>query len=149
MKKEPLDAYGLRWFMTKNAWRDVIVLTVLTLVPLTPIAMSWPGVPYRLSYFTVLELLGAGIAASFIEEIFFRGWLQTILTRKMGAFFAIIVTSFLFACAHLIINPSWVRFATFFPGLIMGWLRWRHGSVMPAILYHIFGNVWSVWFFPR
>jgi membrane protease YdiL (CAAX protease family) len=31
----------------------------------------------------------------------------------------------------------------------MGWLRWRHGSVMPSILYHSFGNVWSVWFFPR
>jgi len=149
IKKEPSDAYGLRWFMTKDAWRNVIVLTILTLLPLTPVAMRWPGIPYRLSYSTIFELLGSGIAAAFIEETFFRGWFQTIFSRKIGAFYAVIAASFLFACAHLIINPSWIRFATFFPGLIMGWLRWRHGSVMPAILYHALGNVWSVWFFPR
>jgi membrane protease YdiL (CAAX protease family) len=150
-KKESYDDFGLRWFMTKDAWNDVIILTIFTLVPLTPMAMNWPGaqIPYRLSFSVVIELLGSGIAASFIEETFFRGWVQTILSRKMGAFYAIILTSFLFACTHLIINPSWIRFATFFPGLIMGWLRWRHGSVMPAILFHSFGNVWSVWFFPR
>jgi len=150
-KKENSEDYGLRWFMTKDAWRNVITLTIFTLIPLTPIVMNWPGghIPYRLGFSTVLELLGSGIAAAFIEETFFRGWVQTILSRKMGAFWGIIVTSFLFACTHLIISPSWVRFATFFPGLVMGWLRWRHGSVMPAILYHSFGNVWSVWFFPR
>jgi membrane protease YdiL (CAAX protease family) len=151
MKKESIEAYGLRWFMPKNAWSDVIFLTIFTLVPLTPIVMNWPGgqIPYKLSYLTVLELLGSGVAAAFIEETFFRGWIQTILSRRIGALYAVIATSFLFACTHLIINPSWVRFATFFPGLIMGWLRWRHGSVMPAIIYHAFGNVWSVWFFPR
>ena len=149
-KKEPYEAYGLHWFMTKDAWYDVIMLSVFTLVPLTPIAISWSSqIPYKLSFTTVLELLGSGIAAAFIEETFFRGWVQTILSRKIGVFYAIILTSFLFACTHLIISPSWIRFATFFPGIIMGWLRWRHGSVMPSILYHAFGNVWSVWFFPR
>ena len=151
IKKESSDVYGLRWFMTKDAWIDVTVLTFLTLASLTPVAMNWPGgnIPYRLSYSVVFELLGSGIAAAFIEETFFRGWIQTILSRKIGTFNAIIAASFLFACTHLIINPSWIRFATFFPGLVMGWLRWRHGSVMPAILYHALGNIWSVWFFPR
>lgn len=150
MKKEPSYTYGLQWFMTKNAWYNVIILTIFTLVPLTPIAMQWDAqIPYRLSASTVFELLGSGIAAAFIEETFWRGWVQTILSRKIGVPFAIIAASFLFACTHLIINPSWVRIATFFPGLIMGWLRWRHDSIMPAILYHAFGNVWSVWFFPR
>ncbi|MCL1875684.1 MAG: SYNERG-CTERM system CAAX-type protease [Synergistaceae bacterium] len=150
-KNEQYEAFGLRWFMTKDAWHNVIVLTMFTLIPLTPVVMNWPGgqIPYRLSYTLIFELLGSGIAAAFIEETFFRGWVQTILSRKIGAFYAIIFTSFLFACTHLIINPSWVRFATFFPGLVMGWLRWRHGSVMPSILYHSFGNVWSIWFFPR
>ena len=150
-KKESPDVYGLRWFMTKDAWRNVIMLTIITLVPLTPIAMRWPGeqIPYRLNLSAVFELLGSGVAAAFIEETFFRGWMQTILSRKIGPLPAIVAASFLFACTHLIINPSWVRFATFFPGLVMGWLRWRHGSVMPAILYHALGNVWSVWFFPR
>ena len=151
VKKESPEEYGLRWFMTNDAWHNVILLTIFTVVPLTPVVMNWPGgqIPYRLSYLTAFELLGSGIAAAFIEETFFRGWVQTILSRKIGAFYAIIASSFLFACTHLIINPSWVRFATFVPGLVMGWLRWRHGSVMPAIIYHALGNVWSVWFFPR
>lgn len=150
LKHEPIDVYGLQWFMTKEAWRNTIFVSVFTLIPLTPIAVSWQrGIPYDLEFSVVAELLSAGIAAAFIEETFFRGFLQTILTRKVGAPSAIFLAATAFGATHLIINPSWLRVATFFPGLIMGWLRWRHGSVMPAILYHAFGNVWSVWFFPR
>jgi len=32
---ESEESYGLRWFMGKGAWRDTILATVLTLVPLT------------------------------------------------------------------------------------------------------------------
>jgi len=31
----------------------------------------------------------------------------------------------------------------------MGYLRDRHGSVLPAILYHWIGNIWSIWLYPR
>lgn len=159
-RREDPQLYGLRWFVTREAWRDVVMMTVFTLIPLTPVALYWQPrrIPYSFDAVTVLEFLSAGTAAAFIEETFFRGFVQTMLTRRfsestcseaVGGVAAILITAAMFALTHLFIGPSWVRLATFFPGVIMGWLRWRHGSVMPSILYHMFGNVWSIWFFPR
>lgn len=31
----------------------------------------------------------------------------------------------------------------------MGWLRLKHGDVAPAVLYHLLGNIWAIWFFPH
>ena len=53
-----------------------------------------------------------------------------------------------FALSHLIVLTGWLRVATFFPGLIMGLLRYRNGSVLPSILYHALCNVWAVWWAP-
>jgi len=151
---ESEESYGLRWFMGKGAWRDTILATVLTLVPLTFMSYYWPpslgvGGPFRPSAWTAINNLGGGLAASFIEETFYRGWMQTLLVRKWGAYSAIFFTSLVFAVSHLFINPSWLGLATFFPGLVMGFLRHRHGSVMPAIVYHAVCNVWAVWWMPR
>ena len=153
-RKEREDAYGLRWVMGRGAWRDTILALVITLVPLTFVSLNWPsawgeGGPLRPSAWTALNMLGGGIAAAFIEETFFRGWLQTLLVRKWGPWVAIPAASFLFACAHLFVAPGWLRVATFFPGLVMGLLRHRNGSVLPAILYHALCNVWAVWWAPR
>ncbi|MDR2529470.1 MAG: CPBP family intramembrane metalloprotease [Synergistaceae bacterium] len=148
------EAYGLRWFMGEGAWRDVFLLTTATLVPLTFLSLYWPrflGVrgPFRPGLWNALNMLGGGLAAAFIEETFYRGWLQTLLLRRWSPWFALPVTSLLFALSHLFVAPSWLRLATFFPGLVMGFLRYRHNSVLPAILYHAICNVWSVWWMPR
>ena len=151
---ESEEAYGLRWFMGEGAWRDTILATVLTLVPLTFMSYYWPrslgvGGPFNPSLWVAVNMLGGGLAASFIEETFYRGWMQTLCTRKWGAWFSIFFTSLVFAVSHLFVNPSWLGLATFFPGLVMGYLRHRHGSVMPAIIYHAVCNVWAVWWMPR
>jgi len=159
---ESEEAYGLRWFMGKGAWRDTILATVFTLVPLTFISFYWPrslgiGGPFRPSAWVAVNHLGGGLAAAFIEETFYRGWMQTLLARKWGPYAAIFFTSIVFALSHLVIliliEPSWLtiwlRLATFFPGLVMGFLRYKHGSVMPAIVYHAVCNVWAVWWMPR
>ncbi len=143
-RHEDEKIYGLKWFMTKESKRDVIIALCVTLIPLTFISLNWPqkwGIagPHN---------LGGGLAAAFIEETFYRGWLQTLLTRKIKAFAAIIITSLVFALSHLIVLTGWLRVATFFPGIIMGILRHRGGSVMPAIIYHAICNIWAVWWAP-
>ena len=40
------------------------------------------------------------------------------------------------------------RLCTFFPGLIMGWLKYRYQNLFPPALFHFIGNIWSIWFFP-
>lgn len=153
-RNEPEEAYGLRWFMAKNAWRDTIWALLLTLVPLTFVSMHWPlkwggPGPYRPGLWVAVNMLGGGLAASFIEETFYRGWLQTLWTRKWGPWVAIPLTSLLFALSHLFVAPGWLRVATFFPGLVMGFLRHRGGSILPSIIYHAVCNVWAVWWAPR
>ena len=88
------------------------------------------------------------IAAAFIEETFFRGWLQTLTIKKFGVILGILSASLLFALSHLIALTGWLRVATFFPGIIMGILRYRGNSVLPSIIYHAICNVWAVWFAP-
>jgi membrane protease YdiL (CAAX protease family) len=153
-RKEREEAYGLRWFMSMKARRETTFAVIGTLVPLTVVSWFWPvkwggGTPFRLPVWTVLNLLGGGTAAAFIEETFYRGWMQTLMVRKWGPWVAIPLTSLLFALSHLFVAPSWLRVATFFPGLVMGLLRYRNGSVLPSIVYHAVCNVWAIWWGPR
>jgi membrane protease YdiL (CAAX protease family) len=151
---ESEDAYGLRWFMGRGAWRETIGAIVVTLAPLTLVSLYWPsawgmGGPFRPSAWMAMNQLGGGMAAAFVEETFYRGWMQTLSTRRWGAVVAVVFTSLLFSLSHLFVAPSWLRLATFFPGLVMGILRHRNGSIMPSIIYHAVCNVWAVWWMPR
>jgi membrane protease YdiL (CAAX protease family) len=151
---EPEEAYGLHWVMGRKAWRDTILATLLTLLPLTYVSLHWPpvwgkGGPFHPGLWTALNMLGGGLAAAFIEETFYRGWLQTLCVRRWGPWVALPAVSLLFALSHLFVAPSWLRVATFFPGLVMGALRYRNGSILPAIIYHAVCNVWAVWWAPR
>jgi membrane protease YdiL (CAAX protease family) len=153
-RKEREEDYGLRYFMGKGAWRDMIVATIATLVPLTFVSLYWPhmwgqGGPFHPPLWAALNMMGGGLAAAFIEETFYRGWMQTLMIRKWGVWVTVPAVSLLFALSHLVVAPSWLRVATFFPGLIMGILRYRNGSILPSILYHAVCNVWAVWWAPR
>lgn len=145
--------YGLKWFLTKQAKRDVLIALAATLIPLTVITFYWPvewggqGLKHP-DFWRALDALCGGIAAAFIEETFFRGWLQTLAVQKFGVYAGIFITTLLFALSHLIVLTGWLRVATFFPGLVMAALRHRNGSVLPSIIYHAVCNVWAVWFAP-
>lgn len=146
--------YGLKWYMTGKSIRDVITALALTLIPLTIISLYfWPaewggrGLKHP-TFIQAVDYLGGGIAAAFIEETFYRGWLQTLITRKLGVIAGILLASLVFALSHLVVLTGWLRVATFFPGIVMGILRHRGGSVMPSIIYHAVCNVWAVWLAP-
>ena len=151
-RNETEESYGLKWFLTRRAKIDVALALLVTLIPLTVIVMymprSWGGGLKTPSLWEAFNILGGGIAAAFIEETFFRGWLQTLTVRKFGAFTGIIIATAIFAAVHLVAVRKAVRLLTFFPGLIMALLRHRNGSVMPSIIYHAVCNVWAVWFSP-
>ena len=153
-KNENEKEFGLKWFMTKKSVLDVIICLAITLIPLTIISMHWPikyggPGPHHPEFLRALDNLGGGIAAAFIEETFFRGFIQTLIARyTKNNYFAIFITSIFFALSHLVVIQGWLRVATFFPGLIMGWLRYRGGSVLPSIIYHAVCNIWAVWWAP-
>jgi membrane protease YdiL (CAAX protease family) len=102
--------------------------------------------PDRLGLLVLVQLLVVALP----EELFYRGWLQTawarsapergvtVLGARLGRGF--LWTQLLFAAGHLVSLQPW-RLATFFPGLLFGWLRERTGSVAAPVVVHALSNL--------
>ena len=144
------DVSPFRVVFEKRAIAQTLIITAFTLSMLTAVALVWPwdDLPHRRPFDLVLKLLISGLAAAVAEEIFFRGWMQPMLRKRYSATVSIVAVNLVFAPLHLIAAPYFISLLTFFPGLIMGWLRERYGNILPSIIFHFLGNVWSIWFFP-
>ena len=92
----------------------------------------------------VAFLLAIAIAPGIVEELFFRGYVQRRLLRRLRPLSAILLSSVLFAIAHL--DPTHVIFA--FPiGLWLGFIAWRTGSIWPGAVCHaLLNGLWNLWF---
>ncbi len=84
------------------------------------------------------------------EEFFYRGYLQTRLDEVFPRKFIVAGTAFgwalpiaclFFAFGHSLVVVRWWHFATFFPGLLFGWLRARTGNPLAGALFHAWCNV--------
>ncbi|MFT3917082.1 MAG: MXAN_2755 family glutamic-type intramembrane protease [Anaeromyxobacteraceae bacterium] len=110
-----------------------------------PAAFTWRA-PEGLLWRIPVQLLVVALP----EELFYRGWMQTswaravpgpgrtLLGARLGPGF--LATQALFAAGHLVVLEPW-RLATFFPGLLFGWLRARTGSVAAPVLVHAASNL--------
>lgn len=89
----------------------------------------------------LLIVVGASVAAPLGEELFFRGWLQTALSRRLSAATSVIVSAILFSAIHgLVLNAlPLVELAVLF-----GLLRLWTGSLWPAIAMHAAHNFGSL-----
>jgi membrane protease YdiL (CAAX protease family) len=81
----------------------------------------------------VLAALSIGLAPGFGEEILFRGYIQTRLTRRWGRWVGIVVAAVLFGAMHM----DWVQgsYAVVL-GVYLGWAAERADSIRPTILCH-------------
>lgn len=112
-------------------------------IPLQPVIDdSWvPWLIYQFMYVAVAE------------EVFFRGYLLTNVTRLIGngqqrsqhmdQGIAIIVSAGCFAAAHFVVQGQIVSLLTFLPGLLLGWLFVRTRCLLAPILFHGLANVSS------
>jgi membrane protease YdiL (CAAX protease family) len=77
------------------------------------------------------------LAPAVAEELLFRGALYDVARRRAGAGAAILVAAVAFALYH----GSPHRFAPAFAGgLLLGLVRARSGSLLPAIVFHATNN---------
>ncbi len=82
--------------------------------------------------------LTIGLLAPLAEEIVFRGAaLRSLLASRLSPLAAIVISALLFAVAHL--NPAQMPHA-FLVGLLLGWMYWRTGSILPGMAYHWANN---------
>ena len=115
------------------------LLNRLVELPAQELPDWWSTIPA----FTIatLMLVGAPIAG-LIEESAFRGYMQGPIEKEYGIVVAILITGTMFAVAHLdytlVLWPYYVAVAG-----IYGMVTWLTNSILPAMVLHTIGNMYS------
>ena len=100
--------------------------------------VRYPGLPGWIGM-----ILFSGLVTIFAEELFFRGWLQQGLARRMPPGLAILLQAFLFtlpqAIAALLLPPAQgalyaLAYSFLAVGLVGGWAAWKTGSIWPSLI---------------
>lgn len=80
-----------------------------------------------------------GLLASLSEEVVFRGAILRSLLRssRLSVGSAIALSALMFSVIHL--NPAQLPH-TFIIGLLLGWMYYRTGSILPGVAYHWANN---------
>ncbi len=90
-----------------------------------------------------LMVLTIAIPPGFVEEMFFRGYIQRRLLRRMSAPAAIAITSIAFALVH--VECLTILFAAPL-GVWLGVMAWRTGSALPGAICHaVLNGLWNIW----
>jgi ABC-2 type transport system permease protein/sodium transport system permease protein len=91
----------------------------------------------------LLVLFALAITPAFVEELFFRGYLFNAIAAAGKAPRAVLVTALLFGVFHVLVGGT-LALERIIPaalmGLVLGWVRWRSGSVWPGMLLHACHN---------
>jgi membrane protease YdiL (CAAX protease family) len=98
------------------------------------------------AWITLIAIVCVG--APLIEELFFRGLLQTRLVDVAGPAGGIVIASVLFGAAHMIAWQGWVTvvyaIAIAGGGLVLGLMRHVSSRLGPGIAAHAFFNAQAV-----
>ena len=125
-----LPGYALLYWLYRNWWLHFpVAITV---------SKDW-----------LLSLAYHLLWVSLPEEVFYRGYMQSrlnqafpkrvnLLSARVGIGW--VYTSLLFALGHFVISLRMEALATFFPGLLFGWLRERTGSILASTAFHALCN---------
>ncbi|UCG56997.1 MAG: CPBP family intramembrane metalloprotease [Phycisphaerales bacterium] len=146
------DIVWYRWGLSEVVGAILVIVVVPTVYLLLTVLMSKLGLSLQpdlwfwadqrgLAFFITLTILMAIIGPA-LEEVFWRGYVQGTLERRVGAFWAWLGQAVLFAALHL--RPVGGFVVVFVFGLMVGAWRWRRRTLLPIILAHIAVNsVWS------
>ncbi len=109
-------------------------------------ALHAPKLTMDLAQFVAVQV----VVVALPEELFFRGCLHELLERRFppkrrilggGIGLALLLSSLAFALIHLPKNGDPRALATFFPGLVFGWMRSSTGSILGPVVAHSASNV--------
>ena len=134
-----------RWLLTRP-W-GVLIWSVIAawgmMIPETWLMEQMPELPNLIEGEQEMLMsnywgyLAIGLLAPFAEEIVFRGAILRSLLASMKPWTAIVISALFFSIVHM--NPAQMPFA-FLAGLLLGWMYWRTGSILPGMAYHWANN---------
>ena len=91
----------------------------------------------------LLVLAALAFAPAVCEELLFRGYLLRALLAATSPRKAILISAVLFGLFHVLATNVLMTerlLPSTFLGLILGWVCWRSGSVLPGMLLHVCHN---------
>lgn len=109
-------------------------------VPLT----APPGMPAATAF---VLLVMASVVAGVTEEAAFRGYMQGLIERRYGLAAAILVNGTIFGLLHFPNHPDAVlQMLPYYIAVaaVYGGLTWAANSILPALVLHAGGDVWSL-----
>jgi len=143
---------GWRWPTVSLLWMAgggvalafaISILGTLFKTPKIPLPFEkLASTPWMLIFFGLIAIVFAPV----FEELFFRGFVQPLLSRTLGTLAGIVITALLFGALHGF-EYSWVWQYTVFislVGIVLGFVRARTGSTIPSTVMHGFFNAVSV-----
>jgi membrane protease YdiL (CAAX protease family) len=137
---------GLQSTTARHVWIFSVAFAALIVVHEL---LSWWFVPdaaqsdWRAKYqgaALVGRVVFAVLVYPFAEELFFRGFLLAIITRKAGPVIGVVATAALFTALH---SPQGLSLGTlqiFADGLFFAFVRLRSGSLALPVAFHVLGN---------
>lgn len=87
-------------------------------------------------------IFAVAVAGPILEELLFRGAVEKLLLQQYAPTKAILFSALIFGVFH--INPAQIVPA-FLMGLMLGWMYYKTGSLIPCIVAHILNNSLSVY----
>lgn len=142
-----MGGIGFGWAPTRREWAtgflNFLYFLPLGLIPAVLLHFVRPQIvpiTFKVLVIAVATFLGTLWVLAAMEEFFFRGVLQQMLTRKLkSAVLGIVITSLLFGSVHLWYRtfPNW-RFAALaaIAGLFYGRAYLQTGSVRASMVTH-------------
>jgi membrane protease YdiL (CAAX protease family) len=136
-----------KWLRTRPwtvlAWS--VVASMGAIIPSIWIQEQMPELPNfaEQEFSTILGTpwgyLTIGLLAPLSEEIVLRGAIlkELLKSEKLSVWTAITISALMFALIHM--NPAQMPHA-FLIGLLLGWMYWRTGSILPGVAYHWANN---------
>jgi membrane protease YdiL (CAAX protease family) len=109
-------------------------------------ALHGPRLDLALAKFVAVQV----VVVALPEELFFRGCLLELLERRFppkrrwlggGVGLALILSSAAFAVIHLPRDGDPRALATFFPGMVFGWMRSSTRSILAPVIAHSSSNI--------
>jgi uncharacterized protein len=143
--------FHLRWSDWKSGLRELVFFTPLVLTLGLALGFIHPHANFPSIGSAALRWLLIFFFTALPEELFFRGWVQNLLERRVGRRAALVIASMLFGLSHfnkrsVHFNWRYVLLATI-AGIFYG-RAWREHRRVPAssITHASVDWVWGLWF---
>jgi membrane protease YdiL (CAAX protease family) len=104
--------------------------------------------PQGMPSITALVLLSmSSVVAGVTEEAAFRGYMQGPIERRYGVTLAILINGIAFGLLHFPNHPAqvWIMLPYYIAvAAVYGGLTWATNSILPALVLHSGGDIWSL-----